>query len=186
VKRLVAVLMLLVLASCFKPKGYDDALFSFQQKDWDTAAARFARLVIDYPDNVEFKVKWEMAKSNASKAHAREGRVAVMKGDLDLAAKEYNRAIFFDGTNQYVQDQLRDVMRRIRERDMARKHEGTTLEQMGAENRASVGVPMLTPTSDQPIDLHFAERRSLKDIYMSLGMMSGVNVIFDSSFQDSR
>ena len=185
-KRLIGVLMLLVVASCFKPKGYEDALMSFQQKDWDKAASRFAKLVIDYPENVEFKVKWEMAKSNAGKLHSQEGRRAVMKGDLDLAVKEFNQSIFYDSTNQYVQDQLKDTLRKIRERETARRQKGTSLEQMEEQSRSSVGVPMLQASSDEPIDLYFVERTSLKHIYRILGKASGVNTLFDSSFQDGQ
>ena len=185
-KRLTVFLMLLTLVSCFHPKGYEEALTAFQQKDWDKAATSFAKLVIDHPDNVEYKVKWEMAKSNAAKAHSMEGRRALMKGDLDLAAKELNRSIMFDPSNHYVHEQLKTVLQKIRDRDTRKQQAGTQLERMEKDTRGAVGVPMLQPSSDAPIDLHFAERTSLKDIYRSLGMMSGVNVLFDSSFQDTQ
>ncbi len=185
-KRVVVLLALLVMTACLKPKGYEEALNSFDRQNWDQAASRFAKLVLEYPDNVEFKVKWEMAKSNAAKAHAREGRRAMMKGELDVAAQEFNRSLFYDGTNQYVYDQLNRVMERIEARSREQQRKQTPIEQMEQEARNDTGVPMLSPTSDAPVDLYFPERSSLREIYYSLGQLTGINVLFDSSFQDSQ
>ncbi len=185
-KRVVALLALLVMTACFKPKGYDEALSAFDRQNWDQAASRFAKLVLEYPDDVEFKVKWEMAKSNAAKAHAREGRRAMMKGELDQAAQEFNRSLFYDGTNQYVYDQLNRVMERIEARSREQQRKQTPIEQMEQEARNDTGVPMLSPTSSAPVDLYFPERSSLREIYYSLGQLTGINVLFDSSFQDSQ
>jgi len=186
VKRWIGLVLLLVLTGCWKPKGHEEAMQAFQARNWDQAATRFARLVLENPDEVEYRVKWEMARANAAKAHAREGRKAMMKGDLDLAAKELNKSLFYDDTNQYVQDQLGQLMRKIQERDAEKSKRMGPLQQATAAARDSVGVPLLEPTSDAPIDLYFPNRTSLRKIYQSLGQSSGINILFDSSFQDTQ
>ncbi len=185
-KKLILILSMLMLVACFKPKGYDEASSAFQKKNWDGAAAKFAKLVIAYPDNVEFKVKWEMAKNNAAKYHARLGRKETMKGNLDQAVKEYNKSLFYDSTNHYVQDQLDRVMKKILQQEKERDKKGTALEQMREDVQGKTGVPMLNPASDQPIDLYFPAKKSLRDIYHALGKSSGINILFDTSFQDTQ
>ncbi len=185
-KKLILILSTLMLVACFKPKGYDEAASAFQHKNWDSAAAKFAKLVIAYPDNVEFKVKWEMAKNNAAKYHARLGRKEEMKGNLDQAAKELNKSLFYDSTNHYVQDQLNRVMEKAARREQARERKGTSLQQMEKVAGEKVGVPILNPGSDRPIDLYFPAKKSLRDIYHALGASSGINILFDSSFQDTQ
>jgi len=186
VKKLILILSMLMLAACFKPKGYDEAASAFQRKNWDNAAIKFARLVIAYPDNVEFRVKWEMAKNNAAKYHSRLGRKEVMKGNLDQAVKEFNKSLFYDSTNHYVQDQLDRVMGKLVQREKEKEKVGTTLEQMQKNVEEKTGVPMLSPTSDRPIDLYFPAKKSLRDIYHALGTSSGINILFDTSFQDTQ
>ncbi len=185
-KKLILILTTLMLVACFKPKGYDEAASAFQHKNWDNAAAKFARLVIAYPDNVEFKVKWEMAKNNAAKFHARIGRKAMMKGNLDQAVKELNKSLFYDATNHFVQDQLDRVMDKIVQREKEKGEAGTTLEQMQEKTEGKTGVPMLSPASGRPIDLYFPAKKSLRDIYHALGVSSGINILFDTSFQDTQ
>ncbi len=185
-KKLILILSMLMLVACFKPKGYDEAASAFQRKNWDSAAGKFAKLVIAYPDNVEFKVKWEMAKNNAAKYHARLGRKEAMKGNFDEAVKEFNKSLFYDSTNHFVQDQLDRVMEKIVQREKEKEQVGTTLEQMQENVDGKTGVPMLSPGSDRPIDLYFPAKKSLRDIYHALGTSSGINILFDTSFQDTQ
>ncbi len=185
-KKLILILSMLMLAACFKPKGYDEAASAFQRKNWDNAASKFARLVIAYPDNVEFRVKWEMAKNNAAKYHSRLGRKEVMKGNLDQAVKEFNKSLFYDSTNHYVQDQLDRVMGKLVQREKEKEKVGTRLEQMQENVEEKTGVPILNPASDRPIDLYFPAKKSLREIYHALGTSSGINILFDTSFQDTQ
>ena len=185
-KKLILILSTLLLVACFKPKGYDEAASAFQHKKWDNAATKFAKLVIAYPDNVEFKVKWEMAKNNAAKYHARLGRKEMMKGNLDQAVKELNKSLFFDPTNHFVQDQMNRVMAKIVQREKEQQQVGSKLEQMEEKAGEMTGVPMLSPASARPIDLYFPAKKSLRDIYYALGGSSGINVLFDTSFQDTQ
>lgn len=185
-KKLILILSTLMLMACFKPKGYDEAVSAFQLKNWDNAAAQFAKLVIAYPENVEFKVKWEMAKNNAAKYHARLGRKEMMKGNLDQAVKELNKSLFYDSTNHFVQDQMNRAMGKIVQREKEQEQVGTNLEQMEENVGEMTGVPMLSPGSGRPIDLYFPAKKSLRDIYHALGGSSGINVLFDTSFQDTQ
>jgi len=186
VKKLILIVSTLMLVACFKPKGYDEAVSAFQHKNWDGAAAKFAKLVIAYPDNVEFKVKWEMAKNNAAKYHARLGRKEEMKGNLEQAVKEYNKSLFYDSTNHYVQDQLDRIMNKLVQLERAKEKKGTTLQQMEEKTVEKTGVPILNPGSDRPIDLYFPAKKSLRDIFHALGTSSGINILFDTSFQDTQ
>ncbi len=185
-KKLILIVSTLMLVACFKPKGYDEAVSAFQHKNWDGAAAKFAKLVIAYPDNVEFKVKWEMAKNNAAKYHAKLGRKEEMKGNLEQAVKEYNKSLFYDSTNHYVQDQLDRIMNKLVQLEHAKEKKGTTLQQMEEKTVEKTGVPILNPGSDRPIDLYFPAKKSLRDIFHALGTSSGINILFDTSFQDTQ
>ncbi len=186
-KRLIPLIAIILLTvSCFKPKGYDEAMQAFQQKNWDEAAKKFGRLVIDHPENVEYKVKWEMAKNNASKYHIKKGKQFELKKQYAKALREYNIALMFDPSNQYVFDKIASINAKIEKIKKAMEKKSETIETAKKKAYGQNGIPVLNPSSDEPIDLYFPRPTSLKKIYHALGKASGINILFDESFQDKQ
>jgi len=174
------------MISCFKPKGYDLAIDAFNTKNWDEAVSRFTKLVLESPENIEYKVKLEMSKSNASKYHARIGRKYQMKNRFEMAAKEFNKALFFDPENQYTADALKYVLKEILKKKQQKNKNRNNFEKMKLKANNHTGLKILDPSSNEPIDLYFPKKTSLRKIFHSLGNATGINVLFDKSFQDKQ
>ncbi len=186
-RKIIIICVLLVLTvSCMKPKGYELAIDAFNSKKWDEAVSRFGKLVLEHPDDIEYKVKLEMAKSNASKFHAREGRRYKMKQNYQMAAKEYNKALFYDPENQYTADELKAVLREIMREKQKKAKARRNIEEMKEQAGKNTGLKILDPSSNEPIDLYFPKKTSLRKIFHSLGKATGINILFDKSFQDKQ
>ncbi len=186
-KRFIPLIMFLLISiSCFKPKQYDEAMNAFKMKKWDEAAKYFGKLVIDHPDNVEYKVKWEMAKNNASKYHIKKGKQFELKEEYDKAIAEYKIALMYDPTNQYIFDRVNLINKKIEKMKLEADRKRYTIAKAKENAYGQNGIPVLNPSSDEPIDLYFPRPTSLKKIYHALGKASGINILFDESFQDKQ
>ena len=186
-KRIVPlILIILFTVSCFKPEGYDEAMNAFKMKRWDEAAKYFGKLVLDHPDNVEFKVKWEMAKNNASKYHIKKGKQYELKKEYDKAIAEYKIALMYDPTNQYVYDRVNAITATIEKIKASKEKKENSITVAKEKAYGKNGIPVLNPSSNEPIDLYFPRPTSLKKIYHALGKASGINILFDESFQDKQ
>ncbi len=185
-KRLIPVILLILLSvSCFKPADYRIAMNAFKMKQWDRAAKHFGKLVIDHPENVEYKIKWEMAKNNASKYHIKKGKQYELKHEYQKAIAEYRIALMYDPTNQYIYDRVNSLIAKLEKEKKVKQNENA-IEVAKKEAYGKNGIPVLNPSSDQPIDLYFPRPTSLKKIYYALGKASGINILFDESFQDRQ
>ena len=186
-KKLIPLVVFLIFSvSCFKPQEYKEAMNAFKMKKWDEAAKYFGKLVLDHPDNIEYKVKWEMAKNNASKYHIKKGKQFELKEEYDKAIAEYKIALMYDPTNQYIYDRVNAITRKIEKMKMEAEKRKNPITEAKQEAYGKNGIPVLNPSSNEPIDLYFPRPTSLKKIYHALGKASGINILFDESFQDKQ
>ncbi len=186
-KKLIPLVVFLIFSvSCFKPQDYKEAMNAFKMKKWDEAAKYFGKLVLDHPDNIEYKVKWEMAKNNASKYHIKKGKQFELKEEYDRAIAEYKIALMYDPTNQYIYDRVNSITKKIEKMKMEAEKRKNTIAKAKEQAYGKNGIPVLNPSSNEPIDLYFPRPTSLKKIYHALGKASGINILFDESFQDKQ
>ena len=186
-KKLIPVILIIMLSiSCFKPRDYKEALNAFKMKQWDEAAKKFGRLVLDHPDNIEYKVKWEMAKNNASKYHIKKGKQFELKREYRKAIGEYKIALMYDPTNQYIYDRVNSINAKLEKMKMEAERRKNKIVSAKEKAYGKNGIPVLNPSSDEPIDLYFPRPTSLKKIYHALGKAAGINILFDESFQDKQ
>ncbi len=186
-KKIIPLVVFLIFSiSCFKPQEYKEAMNAFKMKKWDEAAKYFGKLVLDHPDNVEYKVKWEMAKNNASKYHIKKGKQFELKQEYDKAIAEYKIALMYDPTNQYVYDRVNSINAKIEKMKMESEKREYTIAKAKESAYGKNGIPVLNPSSNEPIDLYFPRPTSLKKIYHALGKAAGINILFDESFQDKQ
>ncbi|BBB32472.1 general secretion pathway protein D [Thermotomaculum hydrothermale] len=186
-KRIIPLIVFLIFSvSCFKPQDYKVAMNAFKMKKWDEAAKHFGKLVLDHPDNIEYKVKWEMAKNNASKLHIKKGKQYELKKEYDKAIAEYKIALMYDPTNQYVFDRVNAINAKIEKIKEKAARKEYTIAKAKQKAYGKNGIPVLNPSSNEPIDLYFPRPTSLKKIYHALGKASGINILFDESFQDKQ
>lgn len=188
-RRTIAVAALLVAAGlelgCAAQMAYRKGQSEAKKGNWDMAVARLTKALAASPDNISYKITLENARIQASRQHFDAARKHQQAQDLDQAAEELQIAVNYDPANKSAADELGILRDRIRKRDEERQKRSDFDALKARASAARAPVPVLSPRSQAPISLKFADQ-SLQKILESLGKLAGVNVIFDGDYRDKR
>ena len=195
----VALLTCLTLASCASYHAYHAAQKAESAKDWDTAVAAYEKALEIDADNREYKVAYDRARREASRAHFEKGKVyyaealkAKNTGDqirlAQMAANELQLTVKLDPTNQWAAVEMTKAMQIVQDIQRAAA-ESTSIDEIkrrAQSNITKAQPPELNPASNEPISLNFSRETPIKDIYRALGNAFGINVLFDQAVKDDR
>ncbi len=181
--RVVALVLLAGLASgCAAGRAYRRGQEAARAGDWDTAVTHFTKAVQEDPENAGYKITLERAMQSAAREHISRARDLESKDQLDAALLEYKKAMEMDATNRLAASKVAELERTIRER-IEKSRPKPPIQQLRDQARAQA-TPLLNPANREPIRLVF-NNSSLRDVLLTLGEVSGINVQFDSQlFQD--
>jgi general secretion pathway protein D len=184
---LAVVLAAALLSSgCAAHWAYRKGQSEAKKGNWDAAVAKMTVALQKDPDNIGYKISLENARIQASRAHYAEARKQLAAQDLDRAADELEIAVKFDPGNQSAADDLRIVRERIRTREDEKQRLADFDDMRVRAQAARVPVPVLSPRTQVPITLKFAQETSLEKVLETLGKLAGVNVLFDEGFRDKK
>jgi type II secretory pathway component GspD/PulD (secretin) len=148
--------------------------------DWDAAVVHYREAVQADPENPSYKIALERAMISASIGHLDKARLAEARGQLDEALREYRRASEYDPPNRAVAQKVLDLERTIRDQIEAAKRPSP--QQMRQTARAGAAPPLFNfSTIVQPMKF---QQASLRDILNSIGEGTGINVTYESTYQD--
>jgi type II secretory pathway component GspD/PulD (secretin) len=150
--------------------------------DWDSAVTYYRTAVQTDPDKPEYKIALERAMLNASRQHFDNARALEAKDQLDAALLEYRRTVEFDPGNTQALDRVVQLEKVIRARIEASRPK-PAIVQLREQARQVSAAPLLNPASRAPLDYNF-KQASLRDILTFIGSATGINVIYDASFND--
>ncbi|GAA3764280.1 cohesin domain-containing protein [Terriglobus aquaticus] len=152
-------------------------------EDYDAAFEAYRQALLQRPDNLIYKTKFERVRFAAAAAHVDRGRVLRQSGDFNGALTEFQRALAIDGGNQTAQQEIVAV-----ERDMSNAPGAALLQQapVGPSAAASTvaGPIQLKPVDNAPVTLHVVE--DTKVLYQAIAKSAGLNVIFDPDYTSRR
>ena len=134
------------------------------------------------PSKAEYRIALERAMLNASRVHFDAARQLEAKDQLDGALLEYRRTVEYDPGNRQAVDKIVQLEKLIRDRIEASRPK-PAIVQLREQARQVGAAPLLNPASRAPFDLNF-KQSSLRDILTFLSNATGINVIYDASFQD--
>ncbi len=149
--------------------------------DWDTAVEHYRRAVQEDPNRPDYKIALERAMISASQEHLDQARLFEARMQLDEALREYRRASEFDPPNRQIAAKVTDLERRIRDQAEASRPRNSVQTMRDAARQA--GPPPLFNLTQVLPAIRFPNA-SLRDILNFIGMSSGINVTYDSTFQD--
>jgi general secretion pathway protein D len=157
-----------------------------KRERWDLALLAYQKAYESDPGNLQAKVLYDRMRLKAGRVHYERGKIHRQSGQVDLALVELEQAIALDPANDAAQQEYKrakaDVEKRQRE-----VSGGTPTEKAKAGARGKrAAPPMLSPSSDRPIDVTFPPDTNIKKIYQSLCAAAGINVIFDLQLKDDR
>ncbi len=177
----LALLLLMVFASCSGYRSFREAQHAEVAGDWDAAVLRYMELVTADPSDLRYRAGLLRAKTQAAHAHFEQGRKLQEAGRNRDAMLEMQRAVQLDPTNQYAFTELEKIRTRIESSDRGPK----SISQLKAESRGAEPMPpVLSPRSDEPITFDFPNA-TFMEIYRAIGQAFGFNVVFDPRLRDA-
>jgi general secretion pathway protein D len=176
------LLAICLLTACTAGRAFRKGEGRAQVADWDAAVTYYRQAVQADPNKAEYRIALERAMLNASRVHFDNARQLEAKDQLDAALLEYRKVTEFDPSNRQASDKVIQLDRTIRERIEAARPR-PPIAQLREQARQAGAEPLLNPSSNEPIRVNFTNA-SLRDILTFLGNASGINVTFDTTFQD--
>jgi general secretion pathway protein D len=180
--RIAALIVIASLsAACAAGRAYSHGEDAARAGDWETAVDHYRRAVDKDPNNAEYRIAYERAMISASQVHLDAARVAEARGQLEDALREYRRASEFDPPNRQLAAKVVDLERTLRDQIEASRPRNS-VQQMREQARQE-GPPSLFNLNTVMAPVVF-NQASLRDIFGSIAKSTGINIIFDSTFQD--
>jgi general secretion pathway protein D len=176
------VLALALLTGCAAGRAFRRGEDRARVGDWDAAVTYYRTAVQADPDKPEYRIALERAMLNASRFHFDSARALEAKDQLDAALLEYRRTVEFDPGNTQALDRVVQLEKIIRDRIEASRPK-PAIAQLREQARQVSAAPLLNPASRVPLDIRFTQA-SLRDVLTFISNATGINVIYDASFND--
>jgi general secretion pathway protein D len=183
-KAAALVLVVASLAACGAGKAFKLADQAARVGDWDTAVRHYEQAVEADPNSAEYKIALERARLAASRDHLTKANEFEAKGDIEGAITEYRRVTDFDPANRRAAAKVSALEQTLRDRIEAARPK-PQIEQMKERVRQAASETKLDPTSRKPLDMKFAAGLPVKQILEFLAGASGINVLFEGTFNES-
>ena len=120
---------------------------------------------------------------NASRVHLDAARVLEARLQIQDALREYRRASEFDPPNRQVAGKVVELERRVRDESEAGQPR-STFAQLRAQARQT-NQPVLIAANERVPGLRFVNS-SIRDALNVIGMATGINITYESTFQYNR
>ena len=179
------VLALLHSLGCAAQKAYRNAQDAARKGEWDRAVGQYMIALNKKPENPQYRTGFERARLAASQFHFQKAKQLVETHNYEQAIIEFQIALNFDPTNQYITNELA-AGKKLYERELNRK-ELTEIEKAKEESKRKMQLyKVLGPEAETIIpSLRFRDD-SLKHILDALGQLATINVVYDSDFRDQE
>lgn len=176
----MAAAFLVLTAGCAGSGAFRGGQHFSEKGDWDLAVARFTKALAASPKNIRYKIALENAKIQASRMHTEKARKLVDTGAFTKAAEEFQIAVSYDASNKAAADDAAVLRARVEKLEAEKRQQKDLAARRPAD--ATMPLPLLSPRSPVPIKLNMTER--LDKVYQTLGILAGVNVVFDPDLQN--
>lgn len=212
--RLLTVLFAgLIATGCANTRALKQADESANRGEWDEAVLKYAEVYQTDPTDLNYKMKYARARSEAAQIHNSRGEEHLRGGNYDAALLEFQAALVLEpslGTatasmkktkrlidSIYYYGKAIEAMKKGDEKEakaffkksLASNPENklavAELEKLKKPQRVVIGGRELDLKSTAPITLEFKDA-GVKKVFDVLSKLSGINFIFDSEVKDER
>jgi general secretion pathway protein D len=175
------IVLAIVAAGCAARSAYSKGDTAARAGDWDAAVEQYRKALQEDPQNVQYRISYERANLSAAGIHIDAGRLAEARGQLDQALMEFRRASEYDPANRAIAGKVLDLERKLRDQ-IEQSRPRPSAQQLRQAARAGQAPPLFNFNSVvQPIRF---QQASLRDIFNFVGEATGINVTYDSTYQD--
>lgn len=144
--------------------------------DWDRATLEYSKVLKEKPDSLDARLALDRARRRSSEAHVTQGRRLAARGLFKDALDEYQLALDLDGSQPGLVDEMAAVQK-SRAAGLMPKTVAQIKE--SARERSLPGLE-IEPALDTPMSFKF-EGADVKEAYKTLGLVVGVNFVFEST-----
>ncbi len=144
--------------------------------DWDRATLEYSKALKEKPESLDAKLALERARRRSAEAHVTQARRLAARGLFKDSLEEYQLALDLDGAQPGLMAEIEGV-RKSREKGLVPRT--TAAIKQSARERSLPGLE-IDPALDTPMGLKF-EGADVKEAYKTLGLVVGVNFVFESA-----
>lgn len=153
----------------------------FAREQYEEAAKRYLEISKANPTNVKARMGYRRAAPLAAEQKMAKAKEFQAQGKEDQALLEVQKALLLNSNNSMALDWIA-AREEQKQNELGRPED---LEAMKAELEA-ISVLQLNPRSIEGVNLNFAAKVSLKEIFRQLSLASGVNILFHTSFSETQ
>jgi general secretion pathway protein D len=153
-------------------------------QDYDTAVVHYQRALKADPTSVDYKLKLDRMRFEASQSHVEHGQKLVQQGDLQLALAEFQKAMLIDPSSPVAQQETQKTLDAIAAKQTAAAPPPAPAAPPSEAPQVMVGPPALKPLSRAPINLKMTN--DVKMIYDTVAKLAGLTVVFDPDLATRR
>ncbi len=180
-----ATVLAICLTGCNGRQAYNRGNKAELTRDFDAALTEYRVAAESDPKNLEYRLRYEQARFNASFQHFEAGRRARDARDYEKAKIEFTRVLAIDPTHELAQQELGRVNDALANRTANQPGPPIEFEQLRDSTRTDpLPQSQLTAKITGPIDIHMTQ--DSKIAFETLADLAGLNVIFDPDFRGSR
>jgi general secretion pathway protein D len=183
-----AALVLTILTACSQGnQEFSEGKKAEAIQDYDTAVVHYQRALKADPTSVEYKLKLDRMRFEASQSHVEHGQKLFQQGDLQLALAEFQKAMLIDPASPVAQQETQKTLDAIAAKQAAAAPPPAASAIAPAPSETPevmVGPPALKPLSRAPINLKMTN--DVKMIYDTVAKLAGLTVVFDPDLTSRR
>lgn len=173
-------LLLLATAGCATSAAFRSGEKAERMGDWDRATLEYSKALKEKPDSLDAKLALERAKRRSAESHVTQARRMAARGLYKDALEEYQLALDLDGTQPGLNEEI-DAVRKSRAAGLMPKTIASIKQSV--RERSLPGLE-IEPALDKPMGFKF-EGADTREAYRTLGLVVGVNFVFEQSFAPS-
>jgi general secretion pathway protein D len=156
-----------------------------QARDYDLAVVEYTKAVRASPDNRTARLALDRARIRASQDHYFRGRRLAESERYEDALVEFQLATELNPVAADAAEALRDARQKVRTK-LAVSREGKTELQALIERSRDLAPPGLSlPAGIKLPDSLVFSNASSRMVFMALGRLAGVNLVFDPGFREA-
>lgn len=174
-------------------KLYNQARRAELAKDFDQALDLYDQALAEDPEDPRYQLASRRMRFLAGQRHVMFGRIQRDQGHFEEAADEFLRALEIDPASTIANQERKRTLDLIERQSKSESGEidiETPLERERAERNRRMErlkkLPELEPISTSPLEaLTFRDQES-KIVFETIGKLAGINVLFDSDYDDEK
>jgi general secretion pathway protein D len=178
--RLALGLLLLASAGCATSAAFRSGEKAERMGDWDRATLEYSKALKEKPDSLDAKLALERAKRRSAETHVTQARRMAARGLYKDALEEYQLALDLDGAHPGLNEEI-DAVRKSRAAGLMPRSVASIKQSV--RERSLPGLE-IEPALDKPMGFKF-EGADTREAYRTLGLVVGVNFVFEQSFAPS-